>query len=355
MGSGRQARTDTEINTAGKRRQLMDAIPLHRIAIVRPFVEFLAGIGAPVEGGFRQVGLPFAALENVNNYVPSQRFWAFVGNMARSEGIEDLGFRVGDKYGADCADAHCASLLCRSPTLYHALMKASELVRGTTSRSRIGLRFVPHGDQVHFFHQPSFDTHNPFLEQIDWFGLMANLGMVRLFAGPRWQPGEIGLLTDKPPCPHIREQFPDTRIRRSQRYAYIALDSTLLSLPPLSGESTSSSLPVLEAASDEFAASLKQVLRSYVRESDLGIEFAADLCNASRRSVQRRLAATGTRYSEVVDQVRFEAARDMLQQPGMKVTEVGHLLGYSDSAHFTRAFRRVSGITPRQFRQTWAH
>ena len=34
------------------------SIPLHRVAVVRPFAEFLTGIGTPVEQGFRQAGLP---------------------------------------------------------------------------------------------------------------------------------------------------------------------------------------------------------------------------------------------------------------------------------------------------------
>ena len=177
----------------------MDSIPLHRVAVVRPFAHFLADLGAPVERGFQRAGLPFAALENVNNYVPSQRCWAFVGDMARSEGIEDLGFRVGLQFGADCADPQLSSLLRESPTLYQGLVTASELVNKTISRSRIGLLQAPLGEHTYLFHRPSFDAHNPFIDQIDWFGLTALIGMVRVFTGPQWQPTEIGLTTTHPP------------------------------------------------------------------------------------------------------------------------------------------------------------
>lgn len=97
----------------------MEAIPLHRIAVVLSFAQFLADIGAPVERGLRQAGLPTWALEHVNNYVPSNKFWAFVGDMARRDGIEDLGFRVGKRFGAGCADPNMPALLCHSPTLHH--------------------------------------------------------------------------------------------------------------------------------------------------------------------------------------------------------------------------------------------
>ena len=105
----------------------MEAIPMHRMALVLPFSSFLKDIGAPVERGLRQAGLPILALDDVNHYVPTQRFWSCAAQMALQEGIEDLGFRVGQKYGANCADPKSSVLLNRSPTLYHAMETTSPL------------------------------------------------------------------------------------------------------------------------------------------------------------------------------------------------------------------------------------
>ena len=272
-------------------------------------------------------------------------------------GIEDLGFRVGQKYGADCADPQLSSLLRQSPTLYHALVRASELVNKTISRSRIGLLQPPHGEHTYFYHRPSFDTHNPFIDQIDWFGLNALIGMVRVFAGPEWRPAEIGVTTHHAPCRAIREALPDTHIRPSQPYAYITLDNALLGLSPPPHETTADASTILDCdtVSNDFVGSLKQVLQSYIQKSDLGIEFAAELCNTSKRSLQRTLTENGTRYSEVLDQTRFDAASELLQDLDIKVTDVAHQLGYSDSAHFSRAFKRIAGVNPRVYREACSH
>ncbi len=49
--------------------------------------------------------------------------------------------------------------------------------------------------------------------------------------------------------------------------------------------------------------------------------------------------------------MRFEAARKMLSDPDRKIRDVALLLGYSDAAHFTRAFQRWTGLTPSAFRR----
>jgi AraC-like DNA-binding protein len=107
--------------------------------------------------------------------------------------------------------------------------------------------------------------------------------------------------------------------------------------------------------SSNFADSLKQVLHAYIQESNLSIEFAAEQCNISKRSLQRILAETGTCYSEVLDQARFDVASRMLQAPDTKVTDIADRLGYSCPTHFSRAFRRTAGVNPREYRLAYGY
>lgn len=129
----------------------MASIPLHRVAVLYPFAQFLKDVGTPLERGLQRAGIPFCALEDVNNYVPSHRFWAFLVDMAHREGIEDLGFSVGQMFGANCADPHLTGLLRRSPTLYQGLLKASALTNETVSHCRLGLMQPLRGQYSYFF------------------------------------------------------------------------------------------------------------------------------------------------------------------------------------------------------------
>ena len=70
----------------------------------------------------------------------------------------------------------------------------------------------------------------------------------------------------------------------------------------------------------------------------------------SVRSLQRRLAEEGLTFSQLVDEVRLEMAVPQLRDRGIRITDVAFGLGYSNPAHFTRAFRRWAGVAPSEYR-----
>jgi len=76
----------------------------------------------------------------------------------------------------------------------------------------------------------------------------------------------------------------------------------------------------------------------------------AETMETSVRTLQRRLRAAGLTYSQVVQRSRRAAAQQMLADGTGAIGEIAHTLGYSDPAHFTRAFQRWTGSTPRDFR-----
>ena len=70
---------------------------------------------------------------------------------------------------------------------------------------------------------------------------------------------------------------------------------------------------------------------------------------ASERTVQRRLAGEGATFGDLVEDVR--RARSLaLIDAGVSIAGVAWLVGYSEPSAFHRAFRRWTGMTPRQWR-----
>jgi AraC-like DNA-binding protein len=81
------------------------------------------------------------------------------------------------------------------------------------------------------------------------------------------------------------------------------------------------------------------------------IRAASAALGMSVRTLQRRLAAHGLTFAGLVDASRREAAACLLVETRAKVIDIALHLGYSDHGHFTRAFRRWTGLTPRAYRR----
>ncbi len=70
----------------------------------------------------------------------------------------------------------------------------------------------------------------------------------------------------------------------------------------------------------------------------------------SSRTLQRRLAASGHAYQQLIDEARRILAERLLGQSDYSLQEVAFLTGFSEQSAFTRAFKRWAGQTPRSFR-----
>lgn len=81
------------------------------------------------------------------------------------------------------------------------------------------------------------------------------------------------------------------------------------------------------------------------------IEATAKALGSSARTLQRALQAAGTTYLAAVDEVRRDLALAFLREPQRTVSEVAFLVGFTEVAAFTRAFRRWTGEPPSAFRQ----
>jgi len=325
------------------------SFPLHRVATVIPFMEFLRQSRVPLERELRQARLPVRAMVDPDCFIPSRNYWTFIANITKRKGMEDLGFRVGLQSGANAADPGLARKLARLPTLYQALERFSKLA--STEISQVALWLEPAEKNTHRLHyRTSYDCEHPAYVHFQWYGLMAMIGVIRLFTDKHWQPGQIGLATDETPGKTIRSYFPKTRFHQGQAHCFISLDNRLLGKQPRLNEDALLLSPRYLSIKPPagFIDALKLALCSYLRDEAPSLELAADIAGFSPRTLQRRLADEELTYRELLLVTRHEAALDLLKNTENPITEIATLLGYSDSSHFARAFRRIAGVSPRE-------
>lgn len=81
-------------------------------------------------------------------------------------------------------------------------------------------------------------------------------------------------------------------------------------------------------------------------------DLVADCLRLHPRTLQRRLGAAGTSFSELFDEQRHRLAADLVSRQSMPLAQVASTLGFSDQSSFNQAFRRWTGASPTSFRKT---
>jgi len=99
------------------------------------------------------------------------------------------------------------------------------------------------------------------------------------------------------------------------------------------------------------ALEVQRSLATRVGGGNMRIGEVARQLAISGRTLQRRLAAEGVSYQQLLDEARKEAAARYINEPTLGICEIAYLVGYAEAAPFHRAFKRWYGVTPEVFRQ----
>lgn len=83
----------------------------------------------------------------------------------------------------------------------------------------------------------------------------------------------------------------------------------------------------------------------------IDIAQVAQSLHVSERTLRRRLEAESTSFRSIFDEIRDLLAREYLTSTDLIVADIAHLLDYSETVNFRRAFVRWNRVTPSQYRQ----
>ena len=81
-------------------------------------------------------------------------------------------------------------------------------------------------------------------------------------------------------------------------------------------------------------------------------KLVADKLHMSLRNLELKLSRENTNFQQVLDSTRQSLAAGYIEQSSFAITEIAYMLGFSDAANFTRAFKRWMGMSPLEFRKS---
>ena len=331
------------MNTARK----TSAPPVLRLAHSMAFTSSLRNLGAPADRYLRDQKLPVLC-DDPNVFVPLTRAWAFFDSAAQHEDLT-LGWQVGAHVGNHNLNAALLRKLETSPTLFQALQRLIQLA--STEASHIQLGIYERQDDVLFYTHYLNMRDVPGYQVAQAYQLGVILGLIRHFLGRNWLPNKIGIEHTITPVDALK-YFPGSQILTQQPMGYIAVPRACLhkSIRHTAPQSGVMDDPLLIGNWD-FINALRVILKSYLPDGYPSARFAAGIMDVSERTLARRLSASGLTYGTLIDEVRFEEAKTLLQIPGAKIEDVALSVGFDDQSNFTQMFRRIGGLSPGAFRK----
>ncbi len=82
------------------------------------------------------------------------------------------------------------------------------------------------------------------------------------------------------------------------------------------------------------------------------LENVAERLNLTPRTLRRHLSSEGTTYTDILNTCCRRDAIHLLANRGLSIQAIAEMLGYTDPANFTRAFKQWTGISPSHYRKT---
>jgi len=164
---------------------------------------------------------------------------------------------------------------------------------------------------------------------------------VRLTRPAPSDPGEYGRIFGAPVtfdasenAMHMDQAWPDFPISVVPRYAFGIL-----------GKHADALLERLNAERSA-AARVQSILMPLLHQGTCDMETIAKEMGMSRQTLYRRLAAEGTSFERVLDDLRHRLSLDYLMGGRVSIGEIAYLVGFSDRSTFARAFKRWTGAAP---------
>ncbi|MCA0304232.1 MAG: AraC family transcriptional regulator [Proteobacteria bacterium] len=197
------------------------------------------------------------------------------------------------------------------------------------------------------------------LSQVEGAAHVADLTMVACFnilrelCGPDWRAQEVYLARRAPRDPRPwSAHFRVSPTFDAERNALV-FDAAWLGRPVAPGRAPAGAASfesvVLRHPLDPPARVRRLCVRAII-EGTPTVDRVAALCATSRRTLNRHLATAGTTAQAELIAVKLAIAKQLLEGTGLSMTEITHLLGYTDGSAFTRAFRAVEGVAPSRWR-----
>jgi AraC-like DNA-binding protein len=332
-----------------------DNVPLLRVRYAAAFADALRAKGIPLAPLLKKAGIDEGILDVREAYMPVSQLGKFAAYAAQSTGIAELGLIASLAPRISHSD-FSTQILC-APTLNQSLQAACTMAKTEDLSATL---FVVKNGSLAWFCASRVDGSPEEIRQIELYRYGGLLQMIRYTAGPDWVPKNLKLqCIDDGKLRDVPLIF-DADVHFGAANLAIGFPVRMLAETPWYGGQQSARIdnctyPVPALNENlSFDQAAKEVVRTHLLAHRMKVADVARSLGMSTRSFQRKLAEHSVTFAELLEHTRLELARSRLAESSASFAEIAVELGFTHATHFSRAFRRACGISPREYRKSFA-
>jgi AraC-like DNA-binding protein len=109
---------------------------------------------------------------------------------------------------------------------------------------------------------------------------------------------------------------------------------------------------LIEIKKGDIVNQVKSIILDNLPDGHISDKLVASELHLSERSMQRRLKEHQTTFRSLLDNVREMVAKQYIENPMNRMSDIAFLLGFSEQSAFSRAFKKWTGKSPVEYRNT---
>lgn len=315
---------------------------------VIPFIEYLDCQSIPVDDLFTELGLQREQFSSPNNLIPEASIYALLDIVANKYNLVDIGFSVTDKlsldsfgvFGEQVMQVDCLGTALNS--FIEQMGQQSNCPPFWLTNENNGVWFCRLGTQgIKVGHW-----------QIEQHVVSMMTLLVRAFTKQRWFSPQIKLQTANLTGLQSNHYIHHSNVSLKQKVTAIWIPKELLSNKLEITKKFKNIANNASVITKKNSPLIKTIMVQGKEVNSANAEKVAKSLGVNIRTLQRLLQQDGTSFRQVSDEIMFKKAKNLLLVNNLSILQVGLELGYTEAANFTRAFKRWSGKTPTEYKQS---
>ena len=310
--------------------------------------------GASLPSLFAGTSLSESTLDSPETLVPIQEYLTLIGNAKKLSAQADIGLRLGEALGVTTHGmTGLAAMSCK--TFGEAIAIASRYF--ITRFPVMNFTSHRHEDSIIVTLQENIDLgkHKQFIVE----SILTSIQTVAKFLiGEHSKRIITEFTTSASPYPESYIKTFGSNCRFDREENRMICNAELLALPLNLFDPSTQKLAENNCNDALKKLKTKGGLRKQVRDifrinkqAFSSIDKMAQQLNMSPRTISRKLKLENTCFQDILDKERRLRAINYLENTELSITQIAHELNFSDSAYFSRAFKKWTGRLPSHFRK----